>query len=104
MISYDHRDHGRSSGADEHYRIEQLACDLADVLVALEVRESVTLVGQSMGGMVALTYLGRPTQTDLSPRSALVELVEAATRSGRSDIAADSLGRLAVTTRASGTE
>jgi DNA-binding CsgD family transcriptional regulator len=38
------------------------------------------------------------------PRLALVELVEAATRSGRSDIAADALGRLAVDTSASGTD
>jgi DNA-binding CsgD family transcriptional regulator len=38
------------------------------------------------------------------PRWALVELVEAATRSGRGDIAADALGRLAVDTRASGTD
>lgn len=38
------------------------------------------------------------------PRLALVELIEAATRSGRSDIAADALGRLAVATSASGTD
>jgi pimeloyl-ACP methyl ester carboxylesterase len=51
VISYDHRDHRRSSGAPmSTYRIVQLARDLADVLVALEVCESVTLVGQSMGG------------------------------------------------------
>jgi pimeloyl-ACP methyl ester carboxylesterase len=61
VISYDHRGHGRSSGAPmSTYRIERLASDLADVLVALEVSGSVTLVGHSMGGMVALTYLGRP--------------------------------------------
>src|ERR1700752_503791 len=61
VISYDHRGHGRSNGAPmSTYRIEQLASDLADVLVALEVSGSVTLVGHSMGGMVALTYLRRP--------------------------------------------
>jgi DNA-binding CsgD family transcriptional regulator len=38
------------------------------------------------------------------PRWALVELIEAATRSGRSDIAAKALGRLAVITGASGTD
>jgi hypothetical protein len=38
------------------------------------------------------------------PRLALVELIEAATRSGRSDIAADALRRLAVATSASGTD
>jgi DNA-binding CsgD family transcriptional regulator len=38
------------------------------------------------------------------PRWALVELIEAATRSGRSDIAADALRQLAVATSASGTD
>jgi DNA-binding CsgD family transcriptional regulator len=38
------------------------------------------------------------------PRWALVELIEAATRSGRSDIAADALGRLEGATSASGTD
>jgi DNA-binding CsgD family transcriptional regulator len=38
------------------------------------------------------------------PQWATVELIEAATRSRRSDIAADALGRLAVTTSASGTD
>jgi DNA-binding CsgD family transcriptional regulator len=38
------------------------------------------------------------------PRWALVELIEAATRSGRSDIAADALRRLEVDTGASGTD
>jgi DNA-binding CsgD family transcriptional regulator len=38
------------------------------------------------------------------PRWALVELIEAATRSGRSDIATDALGRLEVDTSASGTD
>jgi DNA-binding CsgD family transcriptional regulator len=38
------------------------------------------------------------------PQWATVELIEAAARSGHSDIAADALGRLAVTTSASGTD
>jgi DNA-binding CsgD family transcriptional regulator len=38
------------------------------------------------------------------PRLALVELIEAAARSGRSDIAADALRRLAIATSASGTD
>ena len=42
------------------YVVEQLAADLADVLAALDVTGSLTLVGHSMGGMVALAYLGRP--------------------------------------------
>jgi DNA-binding CsgD family transcriptional regulator len=38
------------------------------------------------------------------PQWALIDVIEAATRSGRSDIAADALGRLAVITGASGTD
>lgn len=62
IISYDHRGHGRSSQAPmSTYRIDRLAEDLAQVLTALEVSATVTLVGHSMGGMTALGYLGRPT-------------------------------------------
>jgi pimeloyl-ACP methyl ester carboxylesterase len=61
IISYDHRGHGRSGTAPmSTYVIDQLAADLADVLVALDVTGPLTLVGHSMGGMVALAYLGRP--------------------------------------------
>jgi pimeloyl-ACP methyl ester carboxylesterase len=61
IISYDHRGHGRSDTAPTStYVIEQLATDLADVLTALDVTGGLTLVGHSMGGMVALAYLGRP--------------------------------------------
>lgn len=61
IISYDHRGHGDSDSAPTStYVVEQLAADLADVLKALNVTGSLTLVGHSMGGMVALTYLGRP--------------------------------------------
>ena len=61
IISYDHRGHGDSDTAPTStYVIEQLAADLADLLKALNVTGSLTLVGHSMGGMVALTYLGRP--------------------------------------------
>jgi pimeloyl-ACP methyl ester carboxylesterase len=61
VISYDHRGHGRSDAAPTStYVVEQLAADLADVLSALDVTGPLTLVGHSMGGMVALAYLGRP--------------------------------------------
>jgi pimeloyl-ACP methyl ester carboxylesterase len=60
VISYDHRGHGRSAEAPMNtYRIDQLADDLAQVLIALEVTGPVSLVGHSMGGMTALAYLGR---------------------------------------------
>lgn len=58
VIAYDHRGHGRSdSAAPSTYTPDRLAQDLADVLVALQVRSPVTLAGHSMGGMTALTYL-----------------------------------------------
>lgn len=61
IITYDHRGHGRSGRAPARtYRIEQLADDLAVVLSELDVVGPMTLVGHSMGGMVALAYLARP--------------------------------------------
>jgi pimeloyl-ACP methyl ester carboxylesterase len=61
IITYDHRGHGRSTGAPmPTYRIERLAADLADVLDALHVTGPLTLAGHSMGGMTALAYFGRP--------------------------------------------
>lgn len=61
VISYDHRGHGRSSRAAMHtYRVERLAADLADVLVAMRVTGPLTLAGHSLGGMTALAYLRRP--------------------------------------------
>jgi pimeloyl-ACP methyl ester carboxylesterase len=61
IITYDHRGHGRSSGAEMHtYRIDRLAADLAEVLGAMDVTGPLTLAGHSMGGMTALAYLGRP--------------------------------------------
>jgi len=61
IISYDHRGHGGSDSAPKRtYTVAQLAEDLADVLTALRVSGRVTLAGHSMGGMVALAYLGQP--------------------------------------------
>jgi pimeloyl-ACP methyl ester carboxylesterase len=93
VISYDHRGHGSSRGAPmSTYRIDHLASDLADVLVALEVAGSVTLVGHSMGGMVALTYLGQPAaDRPVDPDG----LVLVATAAGR--LTERGLGRLLAT-------
>ncbi len=52
----------------------------------------------------AQSAISSPELAAAIPRWALVELIEAATRSGRNDIAADALGRLAVDTSASGTD
>jgi pimeloyl-ACP methyl ester carboxylesterase len=81
IISYDHRGHGGSDSAPKRtYMIEQLADDLADVLTALDVSGPLTLAGHSMGGMVALAYLGRrPADRPVEPHG----LVLAATAAGR---------------------
>jgi pimeloyl-ACP methyl ester carboxylesterase len=79
VISYDHRGHGRSAAAPMGtYRIDQLADDLAQVLVALHVTGSVTLVGHSMGAMAALAYLGRPAAQRPADAHGLVLVAAAA--------------------------
>ncbi len=90
VISYDHRGHGDSGNASMHtYRIDRLADDLAEVLVALGITGPLTLVGHSMGGMTALAYLGRPAgKRPVEPES----LVLVATAAGK--LGSHGLGRL----------
>jgi pimeloyl-ACP methyl ester carboxylesterase len=90
VISYDHRGHGDSSNASMHtYRIDRLADDLAELLVALGVRGPLTLAGHSMGGMTALAYLRRPpSERPVEPAS----LVLIATAAG--SLGSHGLGRL----------
>jgi pimeloyl-ACP methyl ester carboxylesterase len=93
VISYDHRGHGRSAAAPMNtYRIDQLADDLAQVLTALNVTGTLTLVGHSMGAMTALAYLGRPAaERPIEPHG----LVLAATAAGK--LAERGLARLLAT-------
>ena len=93
IISYDHRGHGDSADAPMHtYRIEQLADDLATLLIALGVKGPLTLVGHSMGGMTALAYLARSaSHRPVEPKS----LVLVATAAGK--LANRGLGRLLAT-------
>jgi pimeloyl-ACP methyl ester carboxylesterase len=90
IISYDHRGHGDSAVAPMRtYRIDRLAADLADLLTALRVTGPLTLAGHSMGGMVALAYLGRPaSQRPVEPDG----LILVATAAGK--LAERGLGRL----------
>jgi pimeloyl-ACP methyl ester carboxylesterase len=90
IISYDHRGHGDSGNASMHtYRIERLADDLSELLVALGVTGPLTLVGHSMGGMTALSYLGRPaSKRPVEPEN----LVLVATAAG--NLGSHGLGRL----------
>jgi pimeloyl-ACP methyl ester carboxylesterase len=97
IITYDHRGHGRSAGAElDTYRIDRLAADLAEVLAVLKVTGPLTLAGHSMGGMTALAYLGRPAEDrPVEPDG----LVLVATAAGR--LSERGLGRL-LATRATG--
>ncbi|OBG62593.1 hypothetical protein A5703_21105 [Mycobacterium sp. E188] len=90
IISYDHRGHGDSGDAPMHtYRIDRLADDLAELLVALRVTDPLTLAGHSMGGMTALAYLRRPASSrPVEPES----LVLVATAAG--SLGSHGLGRL----------
>jgi pimeloyl-ACP methyl ester carboxylesterase len=93
VISYDHRGHGRSGSAPMNtYRIDRLADDLAQVLIALDVTGPLTLVGHSMGGMTALAYLRRPAaKRPVEPHG----LVLVATAAGK--LSERGLGRLLAT-------
>ena len=93
IITYDHRGHGRSTGAPMRtYRIDRLAADLAEVLTALHVEGPLTLAGHSMGGMTALAYLGRPAVNRPVEPQGLVLIATAAGRIGERGI-----GRLLAT-------
>ncbi|MEE6140463.1 alpha/beta hydrolase [Mycobacterium sp. 050128] len=93
LISYDHRGHGRSASAPlSSYTIDQLSDDLAQVLRALSVTGSLTVVAHSMGGMTALAYLRRPkSQRPVEPTG----LVLVATAAGK--LTERGLGRLLAT-------
>jgi pimeloyl-ACP methyl ester carboxylesterase len=56
VILYDLRGHGRSERTESGYTIPGLIADLDGLLDALEVRERVVLVGNSFGGLLALSY------------------------------------------------
>lgn len=57
VVAFDLRGHGASTVGSEGLTLDRLAADLAEVLEALDLQSAV-LVGHSMGGMVALRYLG----------------------------------------------
>ena len=90
IITYDHRGHGGSGHAPmPTYQIEQLAADLGEVLTALAITGPLTLAGHSMGGMVALAYLGGPaSRRPVQPRG----LVLVGTAAG--SVAERGIGRL----------
>jgi pimeloyl-ACP methyl ester carboxylesterase len=93
IVAYDHRGHGDSARAPMRtYRIDQLASDLAEVLIALRVAGPLTLAGHSMGGMAALAYLGRPASDRPADPTSLVLVATAA-----GNIAKRGLGRLLAT-------
>jgi len=63
LIMPDLRGFGRSSTVDTPYTMDDLAEDLAGLLDALQIPETI-IAGHSMGGYVALAFLSRfPTRT-----------------------------------------
>ena len=56
VIAPDLRGFGQSEGQDETTTMEQYAADLAGLLDALDIRESITFCGLSMGGYVAWQF------------------------------------------------
>jgi len=58
VITYDHRGFGQSGHPVKGYSIERLADDLKELMERLELQD-VLLVGWSMGGVVATTYLDK---------------------------------------------
>lgn len=58
VLAVDHRGHGRSVAGSDGYGLNPLADDLADLLVALDLRDAV-LVGHSMGGMTIMRFARR---------------------------------------------
>lgn len=88
VIAYDHRGHGDSGSAPSHtYRVHQLAADLDDVLDTLNVTGPIALIGHSMGGMTAMTYLHQGRRA-----SQVASLVLCATAAG--NLAMQGVGRL----------
>lgn len=63
LVFYDQRSHGRSGRAPSgHYRLADLADDLAAVIATAAAEGPVVLVGHSMGGMAILTLALRDPQ------------------------------------------
>jgi len=104
VVRYDMRGHGLSAGPPEReYTIAQLADDLADLLDALAI-ERATLVGLSIGGVVAQRFAAAyPARTErlvlcaTGNRIGTAELwnerMETAEREGIAALAEGTLGR-----------
>ncbi|OGQ79434.1 MAG: hypothetical protein A2289_05520 [Deltaproteobacteria bacterium RIFOXYA12_FULL_58_15] len=59
VILYDLRGHGMSERSPSGYRIDDFVADLEGILIALDVHHPVSLVGNSFGGVLALSYAHR---------------------------------------------
>lgn len=79
VIRFDLRGHGQSSAAPmDTYTIDHCAGDLAELLDVLSVDGPMTIVGHSMGGMIALSYLSRLAQDRPVDPTGLVLIATAA--------------------------
>jgi proline iminopeptidase len=77
VIYLDHRGNGRSTGERETWRLEQWGDDVHGFCQALGIEKPVVL-GQSFGGMVAMSYAGRhpdgPSKLILSSTAGRMDL------------------------------
>ncbi|MFD1814215.1 alpha/beta fold hydrolase [Rhodococcus gannanensis] len=90
MVFYDHRGHGDSGHASsDTYTIDQLGRDLGAVIATVAPTGPLLLVGHSMGGMAALTYVRQQPE---EVRSRLVGIALISTAAG--GLADAGLGRL----------
>ncbi len=61
IVLYDLRGHGKSDRPPTGYTVEDMIADLDGLLDALEIQERVELVGNSFGGLLAISYaIARP--------------------------------------------
>jgi pimeloyl-ACP methyl ester carboxylesterase len=81
---YDHRGHGSSTSGSDGHTIDRLARDLAEVLEAIDARDTV-LVGHSMGGMTVQAFAAQHPQVVGDRVAALVLVATAAHGIGRDE-------------------
>lgn len=82
VVAVDQRGHGGSTVGSQGFGVERMAADLAQVLVALDLRDAL-VVGHSMGGMTALALAVNDPEVAADRVSGLCPVASAADLRGR---------------------